>query len=102
MYDGHHLTTKKEKKSKSSKKLLLHMLARLRKYKYSYGTIITIQIDQKNFGQKKLGAHLQIGVDRMIPIYKCVPPPLNTIIKIFQKKGRVKKIDNLMTEKPVN
>ena len=58
-----------------------------RKYKYRYGTKMTIKIDQKIFGQKKIGDTL---VDRMIPIYKCVPPPppppLNIIIKKFSKR----------------
>ena len=40
---------------------------------------------KKFLAEKKIGDTL---VDRMIPIYKCVPPPpppLNTIIKKFSK-----------------
>ena len=73
-----------------------------RKYKYSYGTKMTIQIDQKIFGQKKIGDTL---VDRMIPIYKCAPPPpppSTPSSKNFQKKEKNKKKDSLRTEKPVN
>ena len=71
-----------------------------RKYKYRYGTKMTIQIDQKIF-EKKIGDTL---VDRMIPIYKCVPPspPSTPSSKKFQKKEKNKKNDSLRTEKPVN
>ena len=45
---------------------------------------MTVQIDQNNFGQKKIGTLL----DRMIPIYKCVPPPPQHHHQKIFKKGK--------------
>ena len=49
---------KMEKFVKTFEIFVAHPWTIERKYKYRYGTKMTIKIDQKIFGQKKLGTHL--------------------------------------------
>ena len=66
------LQQKKWNNLSKSSKFLLHILERLREnVSTAMGQKLRSKLTQKFLAKKKIGETL---VDRMIPIYKCVPP----------------------------